>query len=71
MNFLRPLLRFASLNWIIPVAVLAIAAPRLAQAEALLLIEAESGKVLEAQNATVPWYPASVRSEERRVGKEC
>jgi D-alanyl-D-alanine carboxypeptidase len=59
-NFLRPLLRFASLNWIIPVAVLAIAAPRLAQAEALLLIEAESGKVLEAQNATVPWYPASV-----------
>jgi D-alanyl-D-alanine carboxypeptidase len=59
-NFPRPLLRFASLNWIIPVAVLAIAAPRLAQAEALLLIEAESGKVLEAQNATVPWYPASV-----------
>jgi len=29
-------------------------------AEALLLIEADSGKVLEAQNATYPWYPASV-----------
>src|SRR5262249_7152127 len=31
-----------------------------ARAEALLLIEAESGKVLHAENATVPWYPASV-----------
>lgn len=39
---------------------LAFAAPRLAHAEALLLVEADSGKVLEAQNATMPWYPASV-----------
>jgi D-alanyl-D-alanine carboxypeptidase len=31
-----------------------------ASAEALLLIEAESGKVLQAENATYPWYPASV-----------
>jgi D-alanyl-D-alanine carboxypeptidase len=29
-------------------------------AEALLLIEAESGKVLYAENATFPWYPASL-----------
>lgn len=29
-------------------------------AEALLLIEADSGKVLQAENATYPWYPASV-----------
>jgi D-alanyl-D-alanine carboxypeptidase len=29
-------------------------------AEALLVIEAESGKVLFAENATYPWYPASV-----------
>jgi D-alanyl-D-alanine carboxypeptidase len=29
-------------------------------AEALLVIEAESGKVLFAQNAGQPWYPASV-----------
>ena len=36
------------------------AAPRTAHAEALLLIEAESGKVLQAENATYPWYPASV-----------
>ena len=31
-----------------------------ARAEATLLIEASSGKVLEAENATHPWYPASV-----------
>src|SRR5437667_12779159 len=37
----------------------AIAATR-AGAEALLVVEAESGKVLYAHNATQPWYPASV-----------
>ena len=31
-----------------------------AQAEAQLLIEASTGKVLHAENATLPWYPASV-----------
>ncbi len=30
------------------------------QAEALLVIEAESGKVIHAHNAGQPWYPASV-----------
>ena len=35
-------------------------APRMAQAEALLVIEADTGKVLQAENATYPWYPASV-----------
>ena len=35
-------------------------APRTAHAEALLLIEADTGKVLQAENATYPWYPASV-----------
>lgn len=35
-------------------------APRLARAEALLVIEADTGKVLQAENATHPWYPASV-----------
>jgi D-alanyl-D-alanine carboxypeptidase len=34
-------------------------APR-AQAEAQLLIEASTGKVLRAENATYPWYPASL-----------
>ena len=39
---------------------LGIVAPRPALAEATLLIEADTGKVLESQNATYPWYPASV-----------
>ena len=29
------------------------------RAEALLLVEVDSGKVLRAENATYPWYPAS------------
>ena len=33
---------------------------RQACAEALLLIDVDSGKVLHAENATYPWYPASV-----------
>lgn len=33
---------------------------REARAEALLVIEADTGKVLQAENATYPWYPASV-----------
>ena len=41
-------------------AMLLAASPRMAQAEALLLIEADTGKVLQAENATYPWYPASV-----------
>ena len=40
-------------------AVLSCASVR-ASAEALLLVEADSGKVLHAENATYPWYPASV-----------
>src|SRR3954470_13053133 len=35
-------------------------APVQARAEAQLLIEAATGKVLHAENATYPWYPASV-----------
>lgn len=35
-------------------------APGAASAGALLLVEADSGKVLHAENATYPWYPASV-----------
>lgn len=31
-----------------------------AGAEAMLVVEADSGKVLHAENATYPWYPASV-----------
>ncbi|WP_044589683.1 D-alanyl-D-alanine carboxypeptidase family protein [Bradyrhizobium sp. LTSPM299] len=39
---------------------LVIATPRMAQAEALLVVEADTGKVLQADNATMPWYPASL-----------
>ncbi len=42
------------------VAALALAVPTQARAEAQLLIEAATGKVLHAENATYPWYPASV-----------
>ena len=39
---------------------LALTLPARAHAEAKLLIEASTGKVLHAENATYPWYPASV-----------
>ncbi len=59
MHLLRLLPRH-SLNWILLVAALAVATPRVASAEALLVVEADTGKVLQADNATMPWYPASV-----------
>jgi D-alanyl-D-alanine carboxypeptidase len=59
-HFLRPLLRASSLNWFVVVASFAVLAPRIAAAEALLVVEADTGKVLQAENATYPWYPASV-----------
>src|SRR3981189_1140856 len=59
-HLLRPLLRKSSLSWIVFVAALAIVVPRVVHAEALLVIEADTGKVLQADNATYPWYPASV-----------
>jgi D-alanyl-D-alanine carboxypeptidase len=45
---------------LVAAAVLALAGSTRAQAEAQLLIEASTGKVLHAENATYPWYPASV-----------
>ena len=62
MHFFPKLLCKPSLNRLALVAGLAIAAiaPRLAHAEALLVVEADTGKVLQAENATYPWYPASV-----------
>jgi D-alanyl-D-alanine carboxypeptidase len=64
-QFFRSLLRPSSLTGFLVAAALALVglawvAPRMANAEALLLIEADSGKVLQAENATYPWYPASV-----------
>ena len=57
---LRSLHRHSPLNRLALVAALVLLAPSAAQAEARLLIDADSGKVLEAENATMPWYPASV-----------
>jgi D-alanyl-D-alanine carboxypeptidase len=54
------LLRKSPLSWIATIAALAVAAPCAVHAEALLVIEADTGKVLQADNATYPWYPASV-----------
>jgi D-alanyl-D-alanine carboxypeptidase len=59
-QFLRPLLGKKSLSLFVLLAALAVALPRVARAEALLLVEADTGKVLQAENATYPWYPASV-----------
>ena len=59
MHLLRLLPRH-SLNWIFLAAALAVVTPRVAHAEALLVVEADTGKVLQADNATMPWYPASV-----------
>jgi D-alanyl-D-alanine carboxypeptidase len=59
-HFLFSLFRKSSLNGIVLLTALAIVAPRVVHAEALLVVEADSGKVLQAENATYPWYPASV-----------
>ena len=41
-------------------AAFAVALPNIARAEAWLVVEADTGRVLQADNATMPWYPASV-----------
>jgi D-alanyl-D-alanine carboxypeptidase len=43
----------------IALALIAAAAPTPARAGAYILVDADSGKVLRAENATYPWYPAS------------
>ena len=60
MHFHRPSFFRSSLRSIVAVAAFTVAATHVANAEALLLVEADSGKVLQAENATNPWYPASV-----------
>jgi D-alanyl-D-alanine carboxypeptidase len=57
---LRLLIRNPSFNLLFLIAALAVVTPRAAHAEALLVVEADTGKVLQAENATMPWYPASV-----------
>jgi D-alanyl-D-alanine carboxypeptidase len=57
---IRLLFRKSSLKRIALIAALLLVMPRLAYAGASLLIDASSGKVLEAENATYPWHPASL-----------
>ena len=59
MQFIRSLLGTSPLKFI-AVAAFVATLPSVAQAEALLVVEADSGRVLQAENATMPWYPASV-----------
>jgi D-alanyl-D-alanine carboxypeptidase len=56
LSFIPSLTRIAFLVGVATVAV----SPLAARAEALLVVEADTGKVLQAENATMPWYPASV-----------
>ncbi len=60
MQFHRPSLFKSPLRLIAVVSAFTLATIGVANAEALLLVEADSGKVLQAENATNPWYPASV-----------
>ena len=55
-----PTLRFQALAAALAATILTAATPARAGTEATLLIEADSGKVLHAENATMPWYPASL-----------
>ena len=59
MQFIRSLLGRSPLKFIAVAAFVALL-PNLARSEAWLVVEADSGRVLQAENATMPWYPASV-----------
>ncbi len=58
--FAAKLFRSPSFRSALVAAVLCGGVPARVHAEATLLIEADTGKVLHAENATYPWYPASV-----------
>ena len=60
MQFIRSLLGSSPLKSIAAAAAVVVATSGVAQAEAWLVVEADSGRVLQADNATMPWYPASV-----------
>jgi D-alanyl-D-alanine carboxypeptidase len=57
---ITPIRRSRVLIFGLAVGLLSLAGATRAGAEAQLLIEAATGKVLHAENATYPWYPASV-----------
>ena len=51
---------FQALAAALAATILTAAAPARAGTEATLLVDADTGKVLHAENATMPWYPASI-----------
>jgi D-alanyl-D-alanine carboxypeptidase len=55
-----PTLRIPTLAAALAATIVTAVAPAQAGTEATLLIEADTGKVLHAENATMPWYPASL-----------
>lgn len=57
---MRHRLDFRLLLPVLTMLVLVLGGTTRAEAEAKLLVEAATGKVLHAENATYPWYPASV-----------
>src|SRR6185436_3054654 len=59
-QFIRSLLGNSPLKSIAAAAAVIVATSGVAQAEAWLVVEADTGRVLQADNATMPWYPASV-----------
>ena len=52
------IVRFSARAALVGLAACALASP--SRAESILLIDAGTGKVLQAENATYPWYPASL-----------
>ncbi|MEH2510797.1 D-alanyl-D-alanine carboxypeptidase [Nitrobacteraceae bacterium AZCC 1564] len=54
------LLSLRALTFVAALMTVSLIAPQTVRAEALLVIEADTGKILQAENATYPWYPASV-----------
>src|SRR5215207_2783413 len=52
-----PILRSVALG--VAILITGLIGARSASAEATLIVEADSGKVLHAEHATFPWYPAS------------
>ena len=60
MQLHRPSLFKSPLCLAVIVSAITLTTVSVANAEALLLVEADSGKVLQAENATNPWYPASL-----------
>ncbi len=58
-NIVSPSVKLLARAFLAAVAAGALALPARAGSEALLLVDAASGKVLQAENATYPWYPAS------------